>query len=63
MLSDMRSSGSHLAVVSEADGTVLGVLFLEDIVEELIGEVRDLAGRRATEAGARTEQAPAARDQ
>jgi|SRR5690554_2517346 len=63
VLSDMRSSGSHLAVVSEADGTVLGVLFLEDIVEELIGEVRDLAGRRATEAGARTEQAPAARDQ
>lgn len=46
VLSDMRSSGSHLAVVSKADGEVLGVLFLEDIVEELIGEVRDAASRR-----------------
>lgn len=50
VLSDMRSSGSHLAVVSGSGGEVLGVLFLEDIVEELIGEVHDAASRRAAEA-------------
>jgi len=50
VLSDMRSSGSHLAVVRSASGEELGVLFLEDIVEELIGEVHDVASRRAAEA-------------
>lgn len=43
-LQDMRRSGAHLAVVSGQGGPV-GVLFLEDIVEELIGEVRDFASR------------------
>lgn len=49
VLAFMRSSGSHLAVVRGAAGEVLGVLFLEDIVEELIGEVRDISSRRAAE--------------
>ncbi len=43
-LQGMRRSGAHLGVVSGPEGPV-GVLFLEDIVEELIGEVRDLANR------------------
>lgn len=41
----MRQTAAHLAVVrSGADAAIEGVLFLEDIVEELIGEVRDASG-------------------
>jgi len=36
----------HLARVVDADGETTGVLFLEDIIEELVGEVQD-ATRRA----------------
>jgi CBS domain containing-hemolysin-like protein len=41
----MQRSGAHLARV-EDDGGVLGVVFLEDILEELVGEVRDAMQRR-----------------
>ncbi|MFE6971822.1 hemolysin family protein [Isoptericola sp. NPDC057653] len=41
----MQRSGSHLARVEGPDG-VLGVVFLEDILEELVGEVRDAMQRR-----------------
>ena len=40
-LAQIREAGSHLATVADAQGTITGVLFLEDIVEELIGEVQD----------------------
>lgn len=36
----MQRSGTHLAEVVE-DGQTVGVLFLEDVIEELVGEVRD----------------------
>ncbi len=36
----MQKDGTHLAAIS-VNGTVEGVLFLEDILEELVGEVRD----------------------
>jgi len=36
----MQRTGAHLAVVRDG-GTTLGVVFLEDILEELVGEVRD----------------------
>lgn len=42
----MQRSGSHLARVEGPDGEVLGVVFLEDILEELVGEVRDAMQRR-----------------
>ncbi|HEV6954611.1 MAG TPA: hemolysin family protein [Promicromonospora sp.] len=42
----MQRSGAHLARVEGADGDVLGVVFLEDILEELVGEVRDAMQRR-----------------
>ena len=42
----MRRAGRHLAQVRDAAGNTTAVLFLEDIIEELIGEVED-ATRRA----------------
>jgi CBS domain containing-hemolysin-like protein len=43
-LAAMQRSGAHLARVDE-DGTAVGVVFLEDILEELVGEVRDAMQR------------------
>lgn len=40
-LAAMRRSGSHVARVLDAQGSTTGVLFLEDIIEELVGEVQD----------------------
>ncbi|MET3566438.1 Hemolysin, contains CBS domains [Leifsonia sp. 98AMF] len=44
-LATMRRSGSHLARVVDAEGATAGVLFLEDIIEELVGEVQDATRR------------------
>lgn len=41
VLATMQRSGAHLAQVLDADGTVLGVAALEDVLEELVGEIRD----------------------
>ncbi|MBT2249108.1 HlyC/CorC family transporter [Arthrobacter sp. BHU FT2] len=40
-LAAMRRSGSHVARVFDAHGATTGMLFLEDIIEELVGEVQD----------------------
>lgn len=40
-LATMRRSGAHLARVFDEHGDTTGVLFLEDIIEELVGEVQD----------------------
>ncbi len=37
----MQAKGSHMARVADAEGTVLGVIMLEDVLEELVGEIRD----------------------
>ena len=44
-LAQIRAEGAHVARARGADGTTTGVLFLEDIVEELIGEVQDATSR------------------
>ena len=44
-LSSMRRVGAHLARVFNRGGKVTGVLFLEDILEELVGEVQDATKR------------------
>ena len=44
-LAAMRRSGAHLARVVDADGAVTGVVFLEDVLEELVGEVSDAMQR------------------
>lgn len=40
-LAVMQRTGSHLARVLGAGGVTQGVLFLEDVIEQLIGEIRD----------------------
>ncbi|MBX7443298.1 MULTISPECIES: hemolysin family protein [unclassified Arthrobacter] len=40
-LASMRRTGAHVARVFDADGRTTGMLFLEDIIEELVGEVQD----------------------
>ncbi|GAB2769213.1 hemolysin family protein [Streptomyces daliensis] len=42
-LGAMRASASHLATVADASGRVLGLVALEDVLEMLVGEVRDPA--------------------
>ena len=37
----MQRTGSHLARVIAADVSTSGVLFLEDVIEELVGEIRE----------------------
>ena len=45
-LAVMRRAGRHLAQVRNEAGETTAVLFLEDIIEELIGEVQDATRRR-----------------
>ncbi|MDM4764148.1 hemolysin family protein [Galbitalea sp. SE-J8] len=45
-LATMRRSGAHVARMFDEEGRTVGVLFLEDIIEELVGEVQDSTRRR-----------------
>jgi CBS domain containing-hemolysin-like protein len=45
-LAAMRKVGAHLAKSFDATGQVNGVLFLEDILEVLVGEVQDATTKR-----------------
>jgi CBS domain containing-hemolysin-like protein len=44
-LAVLRRGGNHLARVLDAEGTTVGILFLEDVIEELVGEVHDATRR------------------
>ena len=44
-LATMRRLGTHVARAFDEDGATTGVIFLEDIVEELVGEVQDATRR------------------
>lgn len=41
VLRDMRRQQPHLALVVDEHGTVIGLLTLEDVLEELVGEIDD----------------------
>ena len=43
----MQARGSHMARVADASGEVLGVIMLEDVLEELVGEIREAETGRA----------------
>jgi CBS domain containing-hemolysin-like protein len=44
-LASMRKSGAHIARTFNSTGELTGALFLEDIIEELVGEIRDATQR------------------
>jgi CBS domain containing-hemolysin-like protein len=42
-LETLQRRGAHMARVVDAEGTTLGLATLEDVIEELVGEIRDAA--------------------
>lgn len=46
-LEEMRQEGNHLSVVVDDSGAALGVVFLEDVIEVLVGEITDTTRKRA----------------
>ncbi|WP_336658722.1 hemolysin family protein [Leucobacter sp. USHLN153] len=46
VMARLQGRGIHLARIHDDAGTVLGVVFLEDVIEELVGEIHDATRRR-----------------
>ena len=42
-LVEMQQARVHVAVVTDPAGRTLGIATLEDVIEELVGEIRDAA--------------------
>jgi CBS domain containing-hemolysin-like protein len=51
LLRAMRRARSHLALVRGADGRTVGIVTLEDVLEELVGEIRDESDREVAPPG------------
>jgi CBS domain containing-hemolysin-like protein len=47
VLREMRRDRRHLALVLDGHGTVIGLITLEDILEEIVGEIEDEFDHRA----------------
>ncbi len=41
LLADLRRNKSHIAVVRDEYGTVVGIVTIEDLLEEIVGEIQD----------------------
>jgi CBS domain containing-hemolysin-like protein len=61
LLRAMRRARSHVALVRGADGRTLGVLTLEDVLEALVGDIRDETDPEATGAGQTPRSSPSRR--
>lgn len=46
VLALMQRRGIHMARIVDAGGTELGAVFLEDVIEELVGEIQDATRRQ-----------------
>ena len=51
VLETLQRRGAHMAKVIDAEGKVLGVATLEDVLEELVGEIRDAAHHGESSSG------------
>ncbi len=47
-LEQLQRRGAHMARVVDGLGDTLGVATLEDVIEELVGEIRDTAHQEAS---------------
>jgi len=48
LLDDFRETGTHLAIVTDNKGNVKGLVTLEDLLEEIVGEIYDESDIRKT---------------
>ena len=53
MLAELRRQKKHLAVVTDEYGGTLGVITMEDVLEQLVGEIWDETDTVETEVVAR----------
>jgi CBS domain containing-hemolysin-like protein len=62
VLATMQRTGAHLARIVGPEGRATGVVFLEDVIEVLVGEVRDATQRESGQRVATQRDARAGRD-
>jgi CBS domain containing-hemolysin-like protein len=55
-LEKLQRRGAHMARVVDSEGNTVGVATLEDVIEELVGEIRDSAHLEARTSPGATEQ-------
>ena len=50
LLPHMSKTKTHIAIVNDADGKAIGIITVEDILEELVGEIYDESDKPEPEA-------------